>query len=37
MRDADYFEGYSSLEIHHEMIRDTVRTEAYHEAIKRSV
>ena len=36
-RDKSYFEGYSLIAIHEEMIGDTVRTEAYKEAIFASV
>ena len=36
-RDKVYFEGYSEVGIHEEMIMDTVRTEAYREAIEKLV
>ena len=36
-RDKLYFEGYSKVDIHQQMIGDTVRTEAYKEAIFESV
>ncbi|KAF2368865.1 S-adenosyl-L-methionine-dependent methyltransferase [Trinorchestia longiramus] len=34
--DAGYFDSYSNYEIHHEMLSDTVRTQAYREAILRN-
>ena len=36
-RDKLYFEGYSKVDIHQQMIGDTVRTLAYKEAIFASV
>ncbi len=33
LRDNDYFDGYSNIEIHEEMLADTARVEAYKNAL----
>ena len=32
--DPDYFEGYNSIKIHHEMLSDVARTKAYQNAVQ---
>jgi len=34
LQDPDYFEGYNSIKIHHEMLTDTARTKAYQAAVQ---
>ena len=33
LQDPDYFEGYNSIKIHHEMLTDIARTKAYQNAV----